>query len=73
MYLVHGGVYTDTNFDELEEGTNESYGPFYAYNEALTAWRRHTFTQSLDNCYHRLKIIWQPTPHGIFGSNLNTT
>ena len=56
MYKVEGGIYKDTTFREVEEGTEESYGPFETYKEAFTAWQRGTYTQKLDICTHRLKI-----------------
>jgi hypothetical protein len=55
-YMVEGGIYTDDTFKIVEEGKEEFYGPFDTYDEAYTAWRRNTFTQLLDNCYHRLYI-----------------
>ena len=57
-YYVKGGVHTGATFSELE--TTEKYGPFNTYNEALVEWRRKTFTQMLDNCYHRLYIVKGP-------------
>jgi hypothetical protein len=56
MYYVRGGVFTDTSFTKVIPGTEEEYGPFESYEQALTEWKRRTFTQKLDICTHRMKI-----------------
>ena len=57
MFMVHGGVYKDTTFTgPVEEGTQEIYGPFTTYEEALEEWKRRTFTGKLDICTHRVFI-----------------
>lgn len=56
MYVVHGGVYTDTSFEELEPGTEECYGPFESYDAALNTWRGK-MGWNIDNCMHRLFIL----------------
>ena len=55
MYIVHGGVYTDTDFKKLEKGSQEHYGPFESYEEALNVWRGK-MGWNIDNCMHRLFI-----------------
>ena len=54
MYYVKGGVW-DNNFEEVQQP--EQYGPYTTYERALQEWRRRTFTQQLDNCFHRLEIV----------------
>jgi hypothetical protein len=56
MYKVIGGVYTNTEFSELEQGTQECYGPFNTYEEAYSAWNGATWAK-VDNCCHRLQIM----------------
>lgn len=55
MYIVHGGVFTDTNFDKIVKGTQETYGPFKTYEEAQNVWRGK-MGWNIDNCMHRLFI-----------------
>lgn len=55
MFLVHGGIYTNTDFLVLEQGTQESYGPFTTYEEAFKAWNGATWAK-VDICCHRLTI-----------------
>jgi hypothetical protein len=54
MYLVRGGVYTDTNFETLE-GDEESYGPYPTYEEAVQTWKAK-MGWKIDICCHRLFI-----------------
>lgn len=56
MYIVYGGVYTDTDFEKLEYSTEEEYGPFETYEEALNVWRGK-MGWNIDNCMHRLRIL----------------
>ena len=56
MFYVRGGIFCDTKFEKVEPGTEESYGPFDTYQEALDEWKRRTFTQKLDICTHRMFI-----------------
>lgn len=56
-YKVIGGIFIDTTFTEVIKGTEQHFGPFDTYEEARRMWHRHTFTQLLDNCYHRLSVI----------------
>lgn len=55
MYIVSGGIYTDTTFRTLEPNTQEKYGPFSTYNEAREKWSAAA-RQNLDICCHRLFI-----------------
>ena len=54
MYYIQGGIYDDDFINVL---VPEEYGPFEDYGAALVEWRRRTFTQLLDNCFHKLSII----------------
>jgi hypothetical protein len=56
MYIVYGGVYTDTSFETLDPQTEEEYGPFDTYEEALAVWRGK-MGWNVDNCCHRLRIL----------------
>ena len=55
MYIVTGGIFTNTGFSELEPGTQECYGPFDTYEEAFKAWNGATWAK-VDICCHRLLI-----------------
>jgi hypothetical protein len=55
MFMIHGGVYTDTTFEVLDVNTYECYGPFDTYEEALNAWRGK-MGRMIDTCTHRLFI-----------------
>lgn len=54
MYIVRGGVFTDTSFQHLES-TEERYGPFKDYEKAFNKWRSAT-RWKCDDCHHRLFI-----------------
>lgn len=56
MYKVTGGVFTDTTFEQMIDGTKETYGPFETYEEAYNIWKSKMF-QNVDNALHRLIII----------------
>lgn len=56
MYYVRGGIFKDTTFQNVCEGTEECYGPFKTYEEALEQWHRRTFNQRIDICTHRMLI-----------------
>jgi hypothetical protein len=53
--MVHGGVHTDMTFTKVEEGTQEAYGPFPSYEQALFVWRGKMGLK-IDTCEHRLFI-----------------
>jgi hypothetical protein len=55
--MVDGGIFEDTSFEKVVEGTEESYGPFISKERALKEWKRRTFTQNLDICTHRMKVV----------------
>jgi hypothetical protein len=56
MFSVDGGIFTDTTFTKVQPGTEEHYGPYKTYNQALECWRTGMFNQKLDICTHRLLI-----------------
>jgi hypothetical protein len=60
MYMIEGGVYTDTDFATLEPGTQERYGPFTDYASALEEWGGRARAK-IDICCHRLVIIQEPS------------
>lgn len=55
QYIVTGGVFTDTSFENVLVHTIERYGPFQTYDEALTVWSGKARAQ-IDICCHRLFI-----------------
>lgn len=55
LYYITGGVHTDTSFDEIVPGTEESYGPYENYDDAVKAWRGF-MGRNIDICEHRLFI-----------------
>lgn len=57
MYIVKGGIFTDTRFEDVVPGTEEEYGPFDTYAEAKQAWIAGMFNSKLDICTHRLLIF----------------
>lgn len=54
MYIVRGGVYSDTSFTELES-PEEKFGPFQSYEQARDKWKAQ-MSWKIDNCCHRLFI-----------------
>lgn len=56
MYIVTGGVYTDTKFEQLIDGTQERHGPYETYEEAYDLWKSRMFL-NVDNALHRLQIV----------------
>lgn len=56
VYMVEGGVYTDTSWSNIEDGTREVYGPFEDYQQALAVWKSK-MGWKIDICCHRLRIV----------------
>jgi hypothetical protein len=54
-FYVDGGVFTDTDWQKIEPGTEEVYGPYKTYEEALAKWRG-AMGWKIDTCTHRLFI-----------------
>lgn len=55
-YYVCGGIYTDTDFANVEDGTQECYGPFETPEEAMSEWSGRARAK-IDICCHRLVIV----------------
>ena len=56
-YYVVGGIYTDTNFNNIAEGHNsEEYGPYEDYVTALKKWSEKAW-ETVDDCHARYEII----------------
>ncbi|MGX9963755.1 DUF4170 domain-containing protein [Roseomonas sp. F4] len=56
IWVVWGGVFTDTNFTVLEKGTEELHGPYHSEAEADRAWQDHT-RRKVDIATHRLFVL----------------
>ncbi|HET6182494.1 MAG TPA: hypothetical protein VFA03_02745 [Acetobacteraceae bacterium] len=56
LWVVWGGVFTDSRFAELEPGAEEFYGPFHHEDEAVRVWREGTM-RKVDVASHRLYIM----------------
>ncbi len=56
IWVVWGGVFTDTGFTTLEQGTEELHGPFHDEQVALRAWRDET-RRKVDIATHRLFVM----------------
>lgn len=67
LWVVWGGVFTDSRFADLEPGTEEFYGPFHDQAAAVRAWKEGTM-RKVDVASHRLTIMLArpvPTQHGL--------
>ena len=56
IWVVWGGVFTDTSFSRLEAGTEELHGPFHDEAIALRVWRDET-RRKVDIATHRLFVM----------------
>jgi hypothetical protein len=56
IFVVWGGVFTDTRFETLEPGTEELHGPFHDEAAATRAWRDET-RRKVDIATHRLFVM----------------
>lgn len=56
IWVVWGGVFTDTTFTRLEPGTEELHGPFHDEASALQALRDET-RRKVDIATHRLFVM----------------
>jgi hypothetical protein len=55
-YWVIGGIYTDTNFNQiLDGGKEERIGPFPDYDAAKTAWQKRAW-ETVDHANARFRI-----------------
>ncbi len=55
-FYVRGGIYCDTDFVEVEPGTEENYGPFPTREAAEEVWSGKA-RANIDNCCHCLRIV----------------
>lgn len=55
QYFVWGGVWEDFNFQSIEPGKYEEYGPFDSYQEAYDTWKSKVWL-NVDNGLHRLLL-----------------
>ncbi len=61
IWVVWGGVFTDTRFATLESGTEQLFGPFHDEETATRIWRDET-RRKVDIATHRLFVMRaQPT------------
>ena len=56
IWVVWGGVFTDTGFTTLEPGTEELHGPYHDEATAMRAWRDET-RRKVDIATHRLFVM----------------
>jgi hypothetical protein len=56
IWVVWGGVFTDTSFTKLEPGTEELHGPYHDEDTAMQAWRDET-RRKVDIATHRLFVM----------------
>jgi len=56
IWVLWGGVFTDTSFVTLEPGTEELHGPFHDEETALRAWR-DAMRRKVDITTHRLFVM----------------
>ncbi len=55
-YWVIGGIYTDTNFNQIvEHGNEERIGPFASYEAAKAAWQKRAW-ETVDQANARFRI-----------------
>jgi hypothetical protein len=63
LWVIWGGVFTDSRFIELEAGTEEFYGPFHTEEAALRKWKEATMAK-VDLASHRLFVMRAQPAHG---------
>jgi len=56
LYFIWGGVFTDGTWNELEPGTEESYGPFHDAKVADRVWNEKA-RRNIDIAMHRLFVL----------------
>lgn len=59
-YWVIGGVYRDTEFNTIVEGTQRLFGPFPSKDEAIQAWRQ-VAEATRSSCLTRFSIAEEPS------------
>lgn len=61
IWVVWGGIFTDTSFTVLEPGTEEMHGPFADEATANRAWQDYT-RRKVDIATHRLFVLLAQLP-----------
>ncbi|MBO1080487.1 DUF4170 domain-containing protein [Roseomonas haemaphysalidis] len=56
IWVVWGGIFRDTSFQELEPGTEELLGPFHSAQAAEKAWLER-MRRMVDIASHRLFVL----------------
>jgi hypothetical protein len=56
IWVLWGGVFTHTDFQTLEPGTEELHGPFHSEAEATRAWQE-LMRRKIDIATHRLFVM----------------
>jgi hypothetical protein len=56
IWVVWGGIFTDTRFEALKPGTEELHGPFHDALTARRVWQEKT-ARNVDIASHRLFIM----------------
>lgn len=56
IWVVWGGIFTDTSFTTLEPGTEELHGPYPDEATATRAWQDH-MRRKVDIATHRLFVM----------------
>jgi hypothetical protein len=56
IWVVWGGIFRDTSFEDLEPGTEELLGPFHSAAEAEKAWLER-MRRMVDIASHRLFVL----------------
>jgi hypothetical protein len=56
QFWVIGGEYNDADFNEIEEGSHRTYGPFFSYEDANVKWKACS-EQSRSRAYTRYQIV----------------
>ncbi|WBV45455.1 hypothetical protein [Pseudoroseomonas cervicalis] len=56
IWVVWGGVFRDTSFQDLEEGTEELHGPFHSEAAAEKVWLER-MRRMVDIASHRLFVL----------------
>jgi hypothetical protein len=56
IWVVWGGIFTDTSFTRLDPGTEELHGPFHDPAAAERAWRDE-MRRKVDIATHRLFVM----------------
>jgi hypothetical protein len=63
LWFVWGGIFTDSQWRDLEAGTEECHGPFHDLAAAEKVWRDE-MRRRVDTAQHRLFVIETPRPGG---------